>query len=1101
MANEKPNIDETIPTGDAGSPGEDQLSRRDFLRISAMLGGSAAFAAQAGIAWDLMSGRTAYAAQGGAYPLADAANVIYSACQQCNTNCGIKVKLVDGVVAKIDGSPYNPFTLNPHVAYKTSPVDAAAIDGAICPKGHAAIQTTYDPYRLVKVLKRAGQRGENKWRTIPFDEAVREISKGGKLFANVRGEEDRVVSGLEEIWALRDANVAKAMAEDVKKLVAEKEPEKKKALVAEFKTRFAADLDKLIDPDHPDLGPRNNQFVFSWGRMKGGRSDLVNRFVKSGFGSTNAHGHTTVCQGSLYFSGKAMSEQFQEGKFTGGDKFYWQADVENAEFVVFVGSSPFEANYGPSHRVPRITEGLESGRLKYAVIDPRLSSTAAKAWKWLPNKPGTEGAIALALIGWIVENRKYDEGYLRNANKAAAKVGGESTWSNASWLVKLDEKGAPGAFLRASEIGLTKKSKGKDEAGKEVDLFEAPGGKPLKFDLLVVLKDGKPVAFDPNGEEGAAVGDLVVDTALGEVRVKTGFRLLAESAAAQPFAKWAELAGVDARDLEAIARELTSHGKRAVADVHRGVSQHTNGFYNVIAWNSLNLLLGNYDWKGGAVKLSAYDASGVKAGGPFEIGKTPGAAHPFGLSIIRHDAKYEESTLFSGYPAKRNWYPLASDVYQEIIPSIGDAYPYPVKALLIYMGSPVYSLPAAQGIIDVLSDPAKLPLVIASDIVIGETSMYADYVFPDLTNLERWEFAGSHPSMTVKVQPIRQPTIAPLVETVRVFGQEMPVSLEALLLGIAEQLRLPGFGPDGFGKGQALARMDDLYVRMVANVAFGEKADGSGAVPDASDAEMKLFLDARKHLPKQVFDPEGWRATVGDALWRKVVYVLNRGGRFQDHGKNFDGEKVANKYAKLINLYQEKTAKTKSAMTGKALAGYPTYVPAPLDLLGRPLPDEEQGYDLNLITYKDITQTKSRTVSNYWLGALLPQNALVMNAQDAKRRGLANGDRVRVVSATNPGGEWDLRTGRKVPVAGVLKVVEGIRPGVVAFALGYGHFAYGGVDVLVDGQKIKGDARRIRGFHANVAMRVDPHLKNTTLIDPVGGSAVFYDSRVKIVKV
>jgi len=32
-------------------------------------------------------------------------------------------------------------------------------------------------------------------------------------------------------------------------------------------------------------------------------------------------------------------------------------------------------------------------------------------------------------------------------------------------------------------------------------------------------------------------------------------------------------------------------------------------------------------------------------------------------------------------------------------------------------------------------------------------------------------------------------------------------------------------------------------------------------------------------------------------------------------------------------------------------------------------------------------------------------------------------------------------------------------------------------------------------------MRVDPHLKNVTLTDLVGGSAVFYDSKVKVEKV
>ena len=161
----------------------------------------------------------------------------------------------------------------------------------------------------------------------------------------------------------------------------------------------------------------------------------------------------------------------------------------------------------------------------------------------------------------------------------------------------------------------------------------------------------------------------------------------------------------------------------------------------------------------------------------------------FGISNIRHNLDYEKTSIFEGYPAKRNWYPLSSDIYQEQIPSAGDSYPYSIKALFIYMGSPVYSLPAGNTNIAIMADPNKIPLIVASDIVIGETSMYADYIFPDLTNLERWEFAGSHPSVPFKVQPVRQPTIAPLVENAKVFGQEMPLSLEALLLGLAENVR------------------------------------------------------------------------------------------------------------------------------------------------------------------------------------------------------------------------------------------------------------------------------------------------------------------------
>jgi anaerobic selenocysteine-containing dehydrogenase len=1077
----------------------DHDSRRDFLTCTALLGGSAAAAALAGV-W--RAPETAEAAPVAAYPFDRPERMLYSVCQQCNTQCGIKVKLEDGVVAKIEGNPYSPWNMAPHLPMATPIAQAAAVEAALCPKGQTAIQTAYDPYRIVKVLKRAGRRGEGQWVSVPFEQAVTEIVEGGVLFAGVPGEQTRRVEGLKDLWALRDARVMKALADDARKVAA------KQLTLAEFKAKHAANLDKLIDPDHPDLGPRNNQFVFMWGRLKGGRGELIRRFTEAGLGSVNAHGHTTVCQGSLYFTGKAMSEQYRydpagrKWSWTGGAKFYWQGDQQGADFMLFVGASPYEGNYGPTNRALRIAQRVADGSLKIAVVDPRASKIAGKAWKWVPIQPGGEGALALGMIRWIIEQRRHDARYLANANRAAAKADGEPTWSNAAWLVKV-ERGQPTTFLRASEVGLPVETRvGKDAAGAEVS---------YEFDPFLVLKDGKPVPFDPYSETTAVEGDLDVATNVSGHPVKTAFRLLWESAAGKSLEEWAALAGIAPGDIVELAREFTSHGKRAVADIHRGVSQHTNGFYQVLAWYSLNLLIGNHDWKGGLVKATTYDAAGGKSekvkradgtettwSQPFPVGKVPGALPGFGISVIRHGDKYEGTTLFNGYPARRPWFPLASDIYQEIIPSIGDAYPYPAKVLFIYMGSPVYALPAGHTNIEILADPAKVPLVVANDIVIGETSMYADYIFPDLSNLERFEFAGSHPNMVWKVQPVRQPVIAPIPQTVKVYGQEMPLSLEAMLLGIAEKLGLPGFGPDGFGPGKPLAHPDDLYLRMVGNLATGDRA--TDAVPDASPDEIRVFLESRRHLPKSVFDPDRWKAIVGPALWPKVVYVLNRGGRFDEFTKGYDGQLARNKYGTLINLYQEKTATTKNSMTGKPFPGVATWLPSPLDATGRTIADERAGYDLRLITYREIFHTKSRTVSNYWLMSLLPENGVLMSTRDAERRGLKHGDRVRVQSASNPTGLWDFKNGTTRAIEGRLIVGEGIRPGVVAFSLGHGHWAYGASDVTIDGQLVKGDGRRGGGLHANAALRVDPHVKNTTLSDLTGGSAVFYDTQVRVTK-
>jgi tetrathionate reductase subunit A len=1070
-----------------------RLNRRDFLKCSAVLGGSL-LASQADWLGDLM--KRAEAGQltpEEEYELIRAENTLYTVCLQCNTGCGIKVKLFrknnTAVALKLDGNPYDPFVSVPHISYNSSPLEVNTMDLAVCPKGQAGLQTAYDPYRIIKVLKRAGKRGEGKWVTIPFDRAIEEIVNGGDLFKDVAGEGDRMVEGLKDICVLKDPKIFKALADDLGPIRRAKTPEAKRAAVEEYKKKHAANLHYLIDPNHPDLGPKNNQLVYGWGRKKGGRSDFAARFFGDALGTVNRHGHTTVCQGSLYFSGKAMSEQYDEGSWRGGAKFYWQTELEGAEFVLFVGANLFDGNYGPPNRTARLIPNIISGKTRIAVADPRFSKLASKAWKYLPVNPGTDGALAMALIQWIIKNQKFNSGYLANANRAAAKAAGEPTWCNATWLVRIQD-GKPGAFLRASEIGLAPKEKRKAKDGKEYD-----------FEYLVVLKEGKPQKVGPNDEKEAVKGDLLVTTQITtpegkEIQVKSALQILADSANEKSLEEWSKICGIPVLDILEVAREFTSHGRKASVDIHRGVSQHTNGFYNVISFYNLALLIGNHDYRGGLISVSTFNTTGGREGQPFDFGKMhPGKVSGFGVSIIRHDVKYEDTTIFSGYPAKRNWWPLASDVYQEVIPSMGDAYPYPAKAYFLYMGAPNYSLPAGHALNEILVDPAKIPLFVTWDIVVGPTSIYADYIFPDFSFLERWEFQGSHPSMPFKLQGVRNPVIAPIPETVTVFGEEMPICYESMMMAIAEKMRLPGFGKQGFGPGVDLTRPEDFYLKMVANIATDGKA-----LPDAEDKEVDLFLKTRAHLPKSVFDPEKWKRAVGEKNWRKIIYVLNRGGRYQDYADAFKGDQVANKYGRLINMYQEKTAGTKNAFTGKPNPGYPTYIPIQSSL-GRSLEADGLSGDLKLITQKDVSHCKSRTIVDYWLLAVEPENGVIINKSDADRLGLKDGDRVKVVSATNPEGVWDFKNGVKRPMIGRVQVTQTVKPGVVTFNLGFGHWATGSSDVTIDGKVIKGDPRRAAGVHLNAAMYIDPYLKNTPLQDPVGGSAVFYDSKVRLMKV
>ena len=319
------------------------------------------------------------------------------------------------------------------------------------------------------------------------------------------------------------------------------------------------------------------------------------------------------------------------------------------------------------------------------------------------------------------------------------------------------------------------------------------------------------------------------------------------------------------------------------------------------------------------------------------------------------------------------------------------------------------------------------------------------------------------------------------------------------MLAIAERLQLPGYGDNGFGDGVPLKRPEDYYLKLAANLAFGDKEDGSETLPDADDAEVQLFKDARSHLPASVYDDPKWQAAVKPELWRKVVYVLNRGGRFEHLEKVYDGDHMKHKFGGAFHLYIERVAKQKDSITGERYDGLPRYDP-PLFSNGNPVGDED--YEFQLITYKESFGTNGRSSQLYWAqDSIHPENFVLLNKRDADRLGLDEGDQVKLVSASLSEGEFDLGDGRKRLVGGEVKPIEGVRPGVVVVSHHYGHWAYGSQDVNIDGETVKGDDRRSKGLNPNGAMRLDDHTKTACLTDPIGGSASFYDTRVKLVKV
>ena len=70
------------------------------------------------------------------------------------------MKLLDGVAAKLDGNPYSPWNLVPHLPYQTHLKDVAATDGLLCPRGQAGLQSVYDDPDEGSVLRLRSVVGE-----------------------------------------------------------------------------------------------------------------------------------------------------------------------------------------------------------------------------------------------------------------------------------------------------------------------------------------------------------------------------------------------------------------------------------------------------------------------------------------------------------------------------------------------------------------------------------------------------------------------------------------------------------------------------------------------------------------------------------------------------------------------------------------------------------------------------------------------------------------------------------------------------------------------------------------------------------------------------
>ena len=126
-------------------------------------------------------------------------------------------------------------------------------------------------------------------------------------------------------------------------------------------------------------------------------TDLWDQQFMKAFGSPNLFGDAAIG-----YASRDLACQLTVGRVP-------FSDLRNSRFIISFGRNFAESIFVSD--LQALMEAKEKGA-KIVVVDPRLSNTAAKATEWVPIRPGTDGALILAMMHVIVKDRLYDAGFV-----------------------------------------------------------------------------------------------------------------------------------------------------------------------------------------------------------------------------------------------------------------------------------------------------------------------------------------------------------------------------------------------------------------------------------------------------------------------------------------------------------------------------------------------------------------------------------------------------------------------------------------------------------------------------------------------------------------
>jgi anaerobic selenocysteine-containing dehydrogenase len=809
------------------------------------------------------------------------------------------------------------------------------------------------------------------------------------------------------------------------------------------------------------------QFALFTGRDQ--MQALTGLFAKQ-FGTPNYAAHGGFCSvnmaaGMIYTIGGSFWE-------------FGGPDLDRAKLFVMIGTA--EDHHSNPMKIALSKFKRRGGR--FISINPIRTGYSAIADEWVPIRPGTDGALFLAIIHELIEQGLYDRDFMVN-------------YTNAAELIDLDET--------SDEYGLFIRTTKPVEEG----CFD-PQNK-LWWDRLT----NSPVDVRHPDADPYLLGEYEID---GKP-VKTAFQLIKERVAEYTVA-WAEgITGIPAETIRRLAHEMgviardqkvelpiqwtdvwgQEHEKVVGSPVAfhamRGLAAHSNGFQSIRAMSVLMSMLGTIDTPGG-----------FRHKAPFPRPIPPCPKPPKSMDDVQPETPLNGMPL--GWPADPNdlfvddqgeplridkafsWeYPLSvHGLMHNAITNAWRGDPYRIDTLLLFMANMAWnsSMNTSQ-VREMLVDKDeegeyKIPFLIVCDAFQSETVAFADLVLPDTTYLER------HDAMSMLDRPISEydgPVDSVRIPVVEPKGDCKP--FQEVLIELGSRLGLPAFV-----NAQGQRKFRD-YPDFIVNY---ETSPGSG-IGFLSGWRGKGGEKFLKGEP----NPRQWEMYAKNncvyhhALPKSYQYMRNWNKGYLEwaraHGMT--------RYAEPINiqLYSEVLQKFRLAAEGKRPGRQPparlrqrvaTYFD-PLPFYHESLESEQidrHAYPLHALTQRPMAMYHSWDSQNAWLRQIHTYNYLYVSPKLGEAQGFDDGDWVWAESAHGK-------------VRCMARFSESVEPGTVWTwnAIGKASGAWGLSNKANEAKQ---------GFLLNhliaeelPACEEGKHLSNS---DPLTGQAAWYDVRVKVYK-